>query len=152
MKIKKIFLELMIGSLVTLFSYMAFIKIKKFEEFKLSIDAQPLAVGLKSFLIYAVPTSLIIAVILLAIPKLRKFGLLTSLALFIFFNGYIALIQLNYYGVIPCSCAGISHQWSWMKQFYFNLGYITITGISIWLENNINKIEHKRKSMRYSAI
>lgn len=141
MKFKKTVLEILTGIIVAIFAYIATIKLVKFEEFRLAIRAQPLAMWLKSFLIIAVPTALLLAIVLMAIPKLKKIGLFTSLGLLLIFSGYISLILFNYYGTIPCSCAGISHEWSWTKQLYFNLSLIVVTLITIGLQIQISRQE-----------
>jgi hypothetical protein len=141
MKLKKTILEFMIGVIVAVFAYIGTIKLAKFEEFRLAIRAQPLESWLKSFLIIAVPIALFLCIVLMAIPKLRRIGLYSTLGLLFIFSGYISLILMKYYGVIPCSCAGISHEWSWTKQLYFNLALIVITLTTIVLQIHISRRE-----------
>jgi hypothetical protein len=110
-----------------------------FHEYVLSMRAQPLQHWLSSFLTYAVPISELIAVVLLISGKFRKQGLYLSLGLLLIFTGYISLVQLNYYGRIPCSCGGVIRYMTWNQHLFFNLFFIAITGIAIWL----NKTNYK---------
>ena len=152
MKAKRITLDVLIATLAAFFAYIATVKIGKFEEFRLAIGAQPLAHSLKAILVYAVPASLIIPVLLLIIPKYRVIGLLTAIGVLLTFCGYIILIQLNFYGMIPCSCAGISHAWSWMQQLYFNLLLISVCTVSLLLIRNINNLNERENKLKYSSL
>jgi len=139
MKTKKILLELFIAILVILFVYTASVKLMKFEENVLAMKAQPLVPWLQSFLIFGVPGSEIIAVIFMAIPKFRKLGLCLTAALLFFFTGYVVLVNLNYYGRIPCSCGGVIITLTWQQHLLFNTFFIIISIGAIWLENQIQR-------------
>ncbi|MFY0255406.1 MauE/DoxX family redox-associated membrane protein [Chitinophaga sp. 30R24] len=151
MKIKKIILELLISSIVILFVYTPTSKLLKVQEYILAMKAQPLLPWFQQFLIYAVPTSEYLVVILLAIPKYRKIGLNLSLVLLILFTGYISLIQLNYYGRIPCSCGGVIRSMNWYEHLIFNVFFIFINILSIWLNKQIHKVENVNQSYKLSA-
>ena len=139
MKTKKILLEICTALLIILFVYTPASKLMTFHEYVLSMRAQPLQHWLSSFLTYAVPISELIAVVLLISGKFRKQGLYLSLGLLLIFTGYISLVQLNYYGRIPCSCGGVIRYMTWNQHLFFNLFFIAITGIAIWL----NKTNYK---------
>lgn len=151
MKIKKILLELLIAILVILFVYTASVKLIKFEENVLAMKAQPLIPWLQSFLIYGVPISEIIAVILLAIPKYRRIGLYLTTVLLLCFTGYVILVNLNYYGRIPCSCGGVIRSFTWQQHLIFNTVFIIISIVSIWLEKQISKFEDTKQHNNFST-
>ncbi|SEW51592.1 MauE/DoxX family redox-associated membrane protein [Chitinophaga arvensicola] len=151
MKTKKILQELCIAMLVILFVYTASIKLMKFEEHSLAMKAQPLLPWLQNFLIYAVPFSEIIAVILLAIAKLRRVGLFLTTALLISFTGYVVLVNLNYYGRIPCSCGGVISSFSWQQHLVFNMFFVIISVVAIYLDYQIDKNDNKKQNLGYSG-
>ncbi|WP_440704371.1 MauE/DoxX family redox-associated membrane protein [Chryseobacterium sp. 22543] len=144
-------MEILIAILVVLFVYTPASKYSKYEEYVLAMKAQPLIPALKTFLIYAVPISEILAVILMATNKFRMLGLYFTLGLLVTFTAYISLVQLNYYGRIPCSCGGVIKTLSWKGHLFFNLFFITVTSIAIWLQRNIQKYEKNPTNLRFNA-
>ncbi|MFX1707216.1 hypothetical protein PV783_24825 [Chitinophaga sp. CC14] len=150
MKIKKILLEIFIAILVILFAYTASIKLLKFEENVMAMKAQPLVPWLQRFLIYGVPISEIVAIILLAIPRFRRIGLFFTAGLLFCFTGYVVLVNLNYYGRIPCSCGGVIRSFTWQQHLAFNSFFIIIAIAAIWLENRTSKHQSGRTNTSYS--
>jgi putative oxidoreductase len=143
--------EVLVGILVVVFVYTPATKLMKYEEYILAMKAQPIAPTLQRFLIYAVPLTEFIAVILLAIPKLRTKGLYVSLAMLVVFTGYISLVQLNYYGRIPCSCGGIVQELGWEQHLIFNVFLIAVTVTALWTGQKITKKGKNEKDYKYQA-
>ncbi|SEW39321.1 MauE/DoxX family redox-associated membrane protein [Chitinophaga arvensicola] len=153
MKMKKILLELFTAILVILFIYTPTSKLLKFHAYTRSMRVQPLLPALQTFLIYAVPLSEIVAVILLVIPKTRKAGLYLTLSLLFIFTGYISLIQLNFYGRIPCSCGGIFQRLNWEQHLLLNVFLLLISMAAIWLQKNISRHEtHDGKAKSWARL
>jgi hypothetical protein len=44
------------------------------------------------------------------------------------------LIKLNYYGKIPCSCGGAIAHLSWTQHFFFNLFFIILSAIALYIK------------------
>lgn len=151
MKIKTILLELLIAALILLFVYSPASKLLKFEDYQLAMDAQPLIPWFRSLLVYALPISELLVVVMMAMPKLRKIGLLSSLALLVTFTIYIILIKVNYYGRIPCSCGGVIKDLSWTEHLYFNISFIIINIAALWLFYKVSKSEDQQQNMNYST-
>lgn len=149
MKTKVILQETLVAALVLLYVYTATVKLMKLEDFKLAIGAQPLVPALKTLLIYAIPSACIGVVLLMAIPKLRKAGLYASLVLLLIFTGYIILIKMNYYGRIPCSCAGVLDNVDWTSHLLFNMAFILANAGAILLHRRITHHEQKEKLMKW---
>jgi len=145
-------LEILIAALVILFIYTPVSKLMKIERYISSMKAQPLYPAFRNFLIYALPAAEFITVIILAIPKYRKIGLYISLAMLIAFTGYISLIQLNYYGRIPCSCGGVISALEWKGHLFFNLYFISINVWAIWINRKIEQNIKKDQQLRFSAV
>ncbi|HVI47907.1 MAG TPA: MauE/DoxX family redox-associated membrane protein [Chitinophaga sp.] len=138
MKSKRILLEVITAFLVLLFVYTPTSKLISFDEYKLAMAAQPLAPFIRTTLIYALPAVEYIVVVLLIIPRTRRMALYASLVLLSLFTGYIILIQVNYYGRIPCTCGGIIQQMSWEDHLLFNIAFILATILAI----QFDKITH----------
>jgi len=151
MKKKEILLQILIMILIFLFVYTPANKLMKFEEYKLAMKAQPFTDSFSTFLIYAVPFFELVAVILMAIPKTRKIGLYNGLVLLLLFTGYIVLVQLNYYGRIPCSCGGVISSFTWTEHLVFNLIFILFSIIAILLDRSISKEENEKKKINLLA-
>lgn len=147
MKKKQILLELIIMGLVFLFVYTPVNKLMKFQEYKLSMKAQPFAPGFSTFLTYAVPAAEFIAVILLILPLTRKAGLYVSMFLMTLFTGYIGLVQLNYYHKVPCTCGGIISSLTWNEHLLLNIFILLLTGIGIWLLKATSGAKPKDRKM-----
>lgn len=126
-------LELIIMGLVFLFVYTPASKLMKFHEYVLTMKAQPFVPWFSTFLTYAVPAAEILAVILLVLPFTRKTGLYVSLALMTLFTGYIGLVQLNYYGKIPCTCGGFISSLTWNQHLVLNIAIMLLIGLAFWL-------------------
>ncbi|MET3877762.1 MauE/DoxX family redox-associated membrane protein [Chitinophaga sp. OAE865] len=144
-------LEILIAALVILFIYTPVSKLMKVDRYISSMKAQPLYPSFRNFLIYALPAVEFITVIILAIPKYRKIGLYISLAMLITFTGYISLIQLNYYGRIPCSCGGVISALEWKGHLLFNLYFVAINIWALWINRRIELNIKKGKPLRFSA-
>lgn len=138
MKTTKILLEFFVAILVILLIYTAASKLLNFHEHTKAMRAQPLLPALQTFLIYAVPLSEILAVVLMVIPVTRKIGLWLTLGLLTVFTGYIILVQLNFYSKIPCSCGGVIRTLSWGEHLVFNVCFILISIAAIWLNRHEN--------------
>ncbi|HEY1009841.1 MAG TPA: MauE/DoxX family redox-associated membrane protein [Sphingobacteriaceae bacterium] len=90
--------------------------------------ADPAAIG--EVLVWAVPVVELFTAGLLVFEKTRLKGLIASLILLLAFTVYIALIQFNYFGYVPCSCGGVISKLSWEGHFLFNMVFIVLAGIA----------------------
>jgi len=75
--------------------------------------------------------------------------LYVSLGMLIAFTGYISLVQLNYYGRIPCSCGGIVRELSWTQHLFLNLYLIAITLTALWVGKKQRQKGQKDKGLHY---
>lgn len=132
-------LEILIATLVILFIYTPVSKLMQMDRYISSMKAQPLSPAFRNILIYTLPAAEFITVAILAIPRHRKTGLYLSLGMLIIFTGYISLIQLNYYGRIPCSCGGVISALEWKGHLFFNL-YFLLTNIwALWIYRSMEQ-------------
>ena len=132
-------LTIIIVLLVLLWSYTAGSKLMDIQEFKRQLYNQTFGINLANLLLWLIPITEITAVLLLIIQKTRLLGLLLSLILMTLFTGYIALVLLDYYERTPCSCGGVLQALGWEEHFYFNLFFLSLSIIGIYLQKNSTK-------------
>lgn len=104
---------------VLLFVYAAVSKLLEFQNFQAQLSQSPLLSAYTGFISYVVLIVEFTIALVLAFPKTRYIGLLSSFALMIMFTGYIIII-LNYSSFIPCSCGGVLEKMGWKEHLIFN--------------------------------
>lgn len=129
----KTIVDILISLFILLFIYTATSKLINFSDTVKSMHNQPLNRGLANFLIYAVPVSELIIVLLLVFNKTKLLGLYLFTGLMIIFTGYVALVLINYYDRIPCSCGGLMKEIGWRSHLYLNITFCLLGGIAIYL-------------------
>jgi putative oxidoreductase len=134
-KPSRIFLEIIIFSLILLWIYTATSKLLSFSHFKVQMAAQTLPGWFSSILVYALPALEIAAASLLLISRTRLAGLYLSFGLMALFTGYVGLVIINFYGRVPCSCGGILRLFGWKEHFVFNLIFLLLTVSGIYIAN-----------------
>ena len=120
--------------LIFLWVYAAISKLADYEHSRVEMLNQALPHQLELLLVWAVPLTELVAAALLLFSKTRIKGIILSLFLLITFTVYIALVKLDYFGLVPCSCGGIISQLSWGGHFVFNMVFILIAGTVLLLE------------------
>lgn len=120
--------------LILMFSYAAASKLITFGAFRTQILIQPVPRWSVELLIYAVPISEIIAVVILLFRKTRTVGFYLSAILMAAFSVYVGLAMTGIYGDIPCSCGGIIRHLRWPGHFIFNLIFLSISIYGIYLD------------------
>jgi uncharacterized membrane protein YphA (DoxX/SURF4 family) len=120
--------------LVLLWVYTAFSKLTDLNEFKRQLESQTLGKTAASLLLWFIPISEVTAAALLLIRKTRPIGFIVSALLMFLFTGYIALVLLGYYNRIPCSCGGVLKAMGWQMHFWFNLFFLFVSMMGIYLE------------------
>lgn len=124
-------IEIIVVIIATLWLYAAVSKLINFSQFQDAMKKQPFPQALQAILIYGLPPVEILTGMLLLIEKRKLTGLYLSAILFIAFTAYILLIIFKFFGHIPCSCGGLIEKMGWVFHFWFNLFFLTLTGVSI---------------------
>lgn len=119
--------------LLLLWSYTALNKIVEHDQFKQQLALQHFNSRMVNILFWAIPGAELMAIILLAIPKVRFYGLLLSFLLMVVFTIYVGLAVLGLYENRPCSCGGVLRQMSWTTHFWFNLFFLCLAGLGMWI-------------------
>ena len=104
------------------------------QKFSVQIGQSPLLTNMSGFVSWFIPIIEIIIALLLAIPKYRLPGLYGSFALMTMFTAYIIAI-LNFSTKIPCSCGGVLELLGWKEHLVFNIVFVILAGIGIWLQS-----------------
>jgi hypothetical protein len=68
-------------------------------------------------------------------------GFYLSALLLIIFTGYIALVLLNYFGRVPCSCGGVIRTLGWGLHLIFNVFFLLLSFLGIYLINRERRID-----------
>lgn len=144
-KIKSYIVQVVCLLYVLLFVYAAVSKLLDFENFQVQLGQSPLLSAFAIWLSWLVPVVEVIIALLLLIPNSRRIGLFLSFSLMTMFTTYVFII-LHYSSFIPCSCGGVLEKMSWNVHLIFNIGFVALATLAIFIENGYST---KRKTHRY---
>jgi len=122
---------------MALFLYTAYAKITDHDRFLKGLTRVHLISGFAVFISYAVPAIEIIVALLLLIPQIAKTGLYSFIAVMASFTIYIVSAMI-WEKKLPCHCGGAIEKLSWGQHIWFNLAFITIAIVALWLINKPN--------------
>lgn len=123
---------------IVLFVYAAISKLLDFESFSLQLAQSPLLSAFAGVIAWLVPGGELVIALLLLIPRFRTFGLYAFFTLMVMFTAYIYII-LNYSDFVPCSCGGVLEDLSWTQHLIFNLIFILLAGVALFISGSCNK-------------
>ncbi|MGE6397057.1 DoxX family protein [Chryseobacterium scophthalmum] len=130
--IRKYFVKIVSILLALLFVYAAASKLLDFENFQVQLAQSPLLSAYAGIVSYSIIAIEFIVAILLCLTATRRMALYASLGLMSAFTIYIYLI-LNYSDFIPCSCGGILEKLGWTEHLIFNICFVVLTVIAIFV-------------------
>ena len=133
---KHIILKCIIFLLIMLWVYAALSKLVDFERGRSQMLNQVFPSRLGNILVWAVPIVELLTAGLLTIKRTGTADLYSSLSLLFAFSLYIGLVMLNAFGRIPCSCGGILEKMSWGQHLAFNLVFLPLTLIAVFLRRD----------------
>jgi hypothetical protein len=136
-----IILKIVIASLVLLWSYTASVKLLNINEFRQQMLKQALPLSLNKSLVWMLPSVEVLTTALLLLKRLQHLGLWVSFMLMLSFSGYVGLVVAGYYKRIPCSCGGVLQSMSWNIHLGFNLFFLLLTYIGIFLSNRERRLK-----------
>lgn len=131
MKHKRL-LEGLVFFLFIFWIYAAVIKLADISMWRFQLREQPFADALTDPLAFGLPALQFVIAALLISKKTLKWGLYSGALLLVIFSGYIALIKLNFFEHVPCSCAGIIRSFGWTEHLIFNIAILILTIIAIF--------------------
>ncbi len=133
---RKIVVELVTFLLMSLYLFAAFSKWFAFTQFKNDINNQPFPNALTPWIIYSIPPLQVLITLALMFERTRTIGLYASLILMLAFSIYSAMVLLNVFDYVPCSCGGIIKGLSWPRNLILNLSFVAISLVGILLTRN----------------
>lgn len=130
--------EIVAGLFILLFIYTGISKLKDHYSFETVLSRSPLIGSKAVFLSWSLPIIEILVAAMLIVPGLRKYGLISSIALMSLFTGYIAYM-IYYTPNLPCSCGGVLKQMTWAQHLNFNISFtlLAIAGFMIHQKNKL---------------
>jgi len=121
--------------IVLLFCYTAISKIMSFNDFVYQLEKSPL-IPIDFGMIFGIIIILLELVSSYFLFYKEHIGLYISLYLMVLFTTYLYTI-INYSYYIPCSCGGVLEKLDWNTHIIFNLIFILLIIISIFLKKNL---------------
>lgn len=134
---------------ILLFVYAAVSKLLEFEDFRTQLGQSPVFGAIAEWISYGVVITELLISVLLAFDRTRKTGLVFALTLMIMFTTYIIII-LNFAAFTPCSCGGIIESLGWTEHLVFNLAFIILATIALYL--CLKPVTLKRYLLYFSAL
>jgi putative oxidoreductase len=134
------FIEITVFLLVLLWMYTAASKLLSFDHYQLQMYEQPLPHWMAFMLIWSLPPIEILTAILLIFPKLKIWGLLSSIILLIVFSVYVAFVAFHVFERVSCSCGGILKNMSWTVHLFFNLFFLLLSILAIITHNRERRL------------
>ncbi|NDP27741.1 MAG: hypothetical protein GZ087_09995 [Flavobacterium sp.] len=131
---------------VLLFVYAAVSKVLDFDNFQVQLGQSPLLSAFAGLTSWGIPAIELFISIFLVIPCFRSVALYAAYSLMVLFTAYIFIV-LNYSSFVPCSCGGILEKLGWSEHLVFNIFFIIIAVIALFISSGYNTVE--RKSRRY---
>ncbi|MCF0075640.1 hypothetical protein LZD49_34530 [Dyadobacter sp. CY261] len=119
--------------LIVLFSYTAISKLVAFRVFNSQLALQPFPAWTIWPLTLLIPISEMAVTALLLVKSTRLSGLYASAILMVGFTAYMGLVVADFFGKTPCSCGGVLQQMGFQAHLIFNLFFLTISLIGIYI-------------------
>lgn len=148
---RSITVEIIAGLLIVLFVYAAFSKLLDFEQFRLQLAQSPVLYVAYNTIAWLVPVTELLIALALFSRRRRLTGLYASFTLMTAFSAYIIAIT-RYSEYIPCSCGGVLSKMSWNQHLVFNIGFVLLAGLAIYLYRPENTVLHTDSNVFKPAI
>jgi hypothetical protein len=126
-------IDLAVFLVIILFTYAALSKLLEYDKFTVQLSQSPLLTAFAGVVAWAIPTLEIVLAVLIAIPRMRLYGLYGSYTLMVIFTAYIVAIT-RFSDYVPCSCGGVLQKLGWTEHLIFNLFFVALCGIAIVLQ------------------
>lgn len=135
---KQFLVELIASLFILLFLYTGLSKLNEHTAFQVVLSKSPLLATSSIVLSWLLPIIEIATSVLLFLPATRKYGLVTSMMLMVVFTIYISYMLL-FTPNLPCSCGGVLKQLNWSQHLVFNIFFLLLSFLALWLSNR-NKL------------
>lgn len=127
-------IDLIAAVCALLFFYAAISKLIDYEQSKHAMFKQLFSRDVAVVLVWLVPVTELMVVLLLLIKRTRLKGLCAFLLMMILFTLYIAIAMSGVFGRKPCGCGGVFKNMGYWTHLGFNLIFIVMAILGIALE------------------
>jgi len=131
---RKIIIEIISSLLILLFLYASVSKWLAFKTFIGEMNNQPFPNWMTPYLVWIIPLIEVLIAVGLIFEKTRVPALYASFVLMTAFTIYTVAILLHAFQYVPCSCGGVIRKLTWPQHLFFNLFFVVISLLGIWLK------------------
>jgi hypothetical protein len=131
---RKIIIEIISSLLILLFLYASVSKWLAFKVFIGEMNNQPFPNWMTPYLVWTIPSLEVLIAVGLIFEKTRVPAFYASMVLMTAFTVYTAAILLHAFKYVPCSCGGVIRKLTWHQHLFFNLFFVIISLLGIWLK------------------
>ena len=131
---RKIIIEIISSLLILLFLYASVSKWLAFKTFIGDMNNQPFPNWMTPYLVWGIPVIEVLIAVGLMFEKTRVPALYASLVLMMAFTIYTVAVLSHAFKYVPCSCGGVIKKLTWPQHLFFNLFFVGISLLGIWLK------------------
>jgi hypothetical protein len=131
---RKIIIEIISSLLILLFLYASVSKWLAFKTFIGDMNNQPFPNWMTPYLVIIIPVLEVLIAIGLIFEKTRVPALYASFVLMMAFTIYTVAVLSHAFKYVPCSCGGVIKKLTWPQHLFFNLFFVAISLLGIWLK------------------
>jgi hypothetical protein len=146
------FLNIISFLLIFLFTYAGVNKLADHGLFQSQLSVFPFIYSFAALLSWLIPVSELLIVLLLLFQRSRLYAFIASFALLAAFTIFLIILVAS--GIsLPCSCGGVIAKLSWKQHIVFNLFFIALSMLGIFLQKRSghNSAYSKIKSLSFST-
>jgi hypothetical protein len=131
---RKIIIEIISSLLILLFLYASVSKWLAFKTFIGDMNNQPFPNWMTPYLVIIIPVAEVLIAVGLIFEKTRVPALYASFVLMMAFTIYTVAVLSHAFKYVPCSCGGVIKKLTWPQHLFFNLFFVGISLLGIWLK------------------
>lgn len=129
---RKTIVEIISALFILLFAYTAINKFIALKQLSFVLKQYPLIGSFSELVAWGLPITESVIALLLFLPRTKLIGLYSSLIMMATFTIYLAYM-LKFTPKLPCTCGGMLQKLSWPQHFVFNIFFLLLSIIGIWL-------------------
>lgn len=150
MKTRIVIIQLIVIGLILLWLLSSIPKLMDISGFSKQLERMPYIGWMHSFIAVFLPILMLAIAVVLAVPKLKLYGLYLSAGLLSCFGIYIMSVLL-FSDFVPCTCAGIRINLAWKDHLLITGIGLGLTALAIWLEwknhKYLTELYHRNKTL-----
>jgi putative oxidoreductase len=133
-------MEIYATLLIALFLYASLSKLFLFRIYLYDLGRTPLIGPYAPVVSVLLPATEIGICALIYFERTRTIGLYAYLTLMVAFTLYVAFI-ITVVKETPCTCGGLIRELNWRQHLRFNLFFVALSGVTVWLWRKVKKYE-----------